>query len=167
MDGAGTGTWDFVDESWGPKMHGRLIDQFTGPNQPWLPQPDNVRSFFRTGLTSHTNLSFEQASERGNVRLSLSNMMVEGMAPGEAIDRVGVALKGGTTVSNRLSTQASLNYSTQQGENRMGTGYDEDNPMQSFIWFGRQVDMDALRNFRCTGTEMSSCDPDGGQYNWN
>ena len=167
VDGAGAGTWDFVDESWGPKMDGRLIDQFTGPNQPWLPQPDNVRSFFRTGLTSHTNLSFEQASERGNVRLSLSNMMVEGMAPGEAIDRVGVALKGGTTVSNRLSTQASLNYSTQQGENRMGTGYDEDNPMQSFIWFGRQVDMDALRNFRCTGTEMSSCDPDGGQYNWN
>ena len=167
VDGAGAGTWDFVDESWGPRMDGRLIDQFTGPQQPWIPQPDNVSSFFRTGMSSNTNLSFEQSSERGNVRLSLTNTMLEGMAPGEEIDRISVSLKGGTAVTDRLSTEASLNYTNQEGTNRMGTGYDEDNPMQSFIWFGRQVDMDALRNFRCTGSEAHACDPDGGQYNWN
>ena len=26
VDGAGAGLWDFVDESWGPKLDGRLID---------------------------------------------------------------------------------------------------------------------------------------------
>src|SRR3972149_5113422 len=31
VDGAGLGVWDYVDESWGPKLDGRLIDQFTGP----------------------------------------------------------------------------------------------------------------------------------------
>ncbi|MBT8397839.1 MAG: TonB-dependent receptor plug domain-containing protein, partial [Gemmatimonadetes bacterium] len=36
VDGAGAGLWDFVDESWGPKLDGRLIDQFTGPQQPWV-----------------------------------------------------------------------------------------------------------------------------------
>ena len=166
VDGAGAGTWDFVDESWGPRLDGRLINQFTGPNMPWVPQPNNVRDFFRTGLTSNTNISFEQSSSQGNVRLSLSNMMVEGMAPGEAIDRIGVALKGGLTVSDRLRTEASLNYTSQEGNNRMGTGYDEDNPMQSFIWFGRQVDMDALRNYECYEGAPTSC-IDGGQYNWN
>jgi TonB-linked SusC/RagA family outer membrane protein len=169
VDGAGAGTWDFVDESWGPRLDGRPIDQFTGPGQPWVAHPDNVRNFFRTGLTSNTNISFEQASNRGNVRLSLTNLLVEGMAPGEQINRIGVALKGGTAVTDRLSTEASLNYSNQRGENRMGTGYDEDNPMQSFIWFGRQVDMEALRNYRCSGSgnEGHACDPNGGQYNWN
>ena len=55
VDGAGAGTWDFVDESWGPRLDGRLINQFTGPNQPWVAHPDNVRNFFRTGMTSNTS----------------------------------------------------------------------------------------------------------------
>jgi TonB-linked SusC/RagA family outer membrane protein len=169
VDGEGGGTWDFVDESWGPRLDGRLIDQFTGPQQPWVAHPDNVRNFFRSGLTSNTNISFEQSSNRGNVRLSLTNLLQEGMAPGEQINRIGVALKGATSVTDRFNTEASLNYSNQRGENRMGTGYDEDNPMQSFIWFGRQVDMEALRDYRCTGaaSEGHACDPNNGQYNWN
>lgn len=167
VDGAGAGTWDFVDESWGPRMDGRLIDQFTGAQQPWVPAPDNVRNFFRTGSQWNTNVSFAQSSDAGNVRLSLTNTAVAGMAPGEQIDRIGVSLKGGTSLTSRLSTEASINYTNQEGTNRMGTGYDEDNPMQSFIWFGRQVDMDALKNYRCTGTEVTPCDADGGQYNWN
>jgi TonB-linked SusC/RagA family outer membrane protein len=166
VDGAGAGTWDFVDESWGPRLDGRLIDQFTGPQQPWVAHPDNVRSFFRTGLTSNTNLAFEQSSSQGNVRLSLTNTMVNGMAPGEEIDKIGVALKGGLNVTNRLTTEASLNYTRQNANNRMGTGYDEDNPMQSFIWFGRQVDMDALRDYRCWDNAPTAC-TDGGQFNWN
>jgi hypothetical protein len=48
----------------------------------------------------------------------------------------------------------------------MGTGYDEDNPMQSFIWFGRQTDMEALRNYRCYEGAPTPC-AEGGQYNWN
>lgn len=166
VDGAGAGTWDFVDESWGPRMDGRLIDQFTGPNMPWLPHPDNVRNFFRTGLTSSTNIAFAQSSDQGNVRISLSRTMVEGMAPSESLGKIGVSLKGALNVSNRLTTEASLNYTNQEADNRMGTGYDEDNPMQSFIWFGRQVDMEALRNYRCVEGTPTACE-EGGQYNWN
>ncbi len=168
VNGAGAGTWDFVDESWGPKLDGRLIDQFTGPAQPWVAHPNNVRDFFRTGSQWTTNVAFAQSNETSNMRLSLTNTAVEGMAPGEQIDRIGVALRGGTQVTSRLSAEASINYTNQEANNRMGTGYDEDNPMQSFIWFGRQVDMEALRNYRCTGAETGhTCNANGGQYNWN
>jgi TonB-linked SusC/RagA family outer membrane protein len=166
VDGAGAGLWDFVDESWGPRLDGRLIDQFTGLQQPWLPQPDNVRNFFDTGSTWDTNVAISRANENSNVRLSLSNTQVGGIAPGNTIDRIGVALKGGSTITDRLNAEASLNYMNQEAENRPGTGYDEDNPMQSFVWFGRQVDMNALRNYRCAGDEPSACEP-GQQYNWN
>ncbi len=166
VDGAGAGLWDFVDESWGPKMDGRLIDQFTGPAQPWLPHPDNVRSFFDTGRTWDTNVAISRATDNSNVRLSLSNTQVNGMAPGNTIDRIGVALKGGSSITDRISTEASLNYMSQESVNRPGTGYDEDNPMQSFVWFGRQVDMNALRKYRCTGNEPTPCEV-GQQYNWN
>lgn len=166
VDGSGGGLWDHFDESWGPKMDGRLIDQFTGPNQPFLPHPDNVRSFFETGTTWNTNVAVSHASDRSNIRLSTSYRALEGMSPGNTQDRITVALKGGTEITDRLSAEASLNYTDQDTENRPGTGYDADNPMQSFIWFGRQVDMDALRNYKCTGDEVTPCTL-GGQYNWN
>lgn len=166
VDGAGGGLWDFVDESWGPRLDGRLIDQFTGPQQPWVAHPDNVRDFFDLGHTVNTNVAVSRAGEDSNIRLSVSNMAVEGMAPGNSIVRTGVALKGGANITDRFTANASLNYINQDAESRPGTGYDEDNPMQQFIWFGRQVDMNALRNYRCTGNEPTACDP-GGQFNWN
>ncbi len=166
VDGAGSGLWDFVDESWGPKLDGRPIDQFTGPGQPWVAHPDNVRDFFEMGHTVNTNVAVSRSGEQSHVRLSLNNTSVDGMAPGNSIGRIGVALKGGATITDRFSTEASLNYINQDVESRPGTGYDEDNPMQQFIWFGRQVDMEALRNYRCTGNESTACDP-GGQFNWN
>src|SRR5690606_25071236 len=47
VNGKGGGINDGVDESWGPKMDGRLIPQFysNGEAVPFLPHPDNVRSF--------------------------------------------------------------------------------------------------------------------------
>jgi TonB-linked SusC/RagA family outer membrane protein len=166
VDGDGAGTWDFVDESWGPRLDGRPIDQFTGPQQPWVAHPDNVRNFFETGRTLYSNVAVSRAGERSHVRLSLTNTQVSGMAPGNSIDRIGVSMRGGASITDRLSAESSINYTNQDAVNRPGTGYDEDNPMQQFIWFGRQVDMNALRNYRCTGSEPTSCLP-GGQYNWN
>jgi TonB-linked SusC/RagA family outer membrane protein len=166
VDGMGGGTYDYYDESWGPRLDGRLIDQFTGPQQPWVAQPDNVANFFRTGGTLNANIAVSHNSERGHIRLALSGTGVNSVAPGSSLDRLGLALKGGIRVTDRLTADASLNYIESSGENRMGTGYDENNPMQSFIWFGRQVDMEALRNYRCTGEEPTPCIV-GGQYNWN
>jgi TonB-linked SusC/RagA family outer membrane protein len=166
VDGAGGGLWDHFDESWGPKMDGRLIDQFTGKAQPWVAHPDNVRSYFDTGLTSNTNVAVARVGERSNVRLSVSNLSLNGMSPGNTIRRNSLSLKGGTQITDRLSADAFVDYVDQNTKNRPGTGYDEDNPMQSFGWFGRQIDMDALRKYKCTGNEPTPCTV-GGQYNWN
>ena len=167
IDGAGAGDFDFTDESWGPRLDGRLIDQFTGAQQPWTARPDNVRSFFRTGTTMNTNIAVSRATERSNLRLSLSNLDARGMTPGNTQKRLGVMLKGGAILSERVSLDASLNYIDMEGVNRPGTGYDTDNPMLGFVWFGRQVDLDQLRNFRCTGNEPTPCIAGDGQYNWN
>jgi TonB-linked SusC/RagA family outer membrane protein len=166
VDGAGAGLWDFVDESWGPKLDGRPIDQFTGPGMPWVAHPNNIRDFFEVGRTLNTNVAVSRASERSNVRLSVANMNLSGMSPSNKMNRLTVGLKGGTDITDRLRANASVSYIDTDAENRPGTGYDEDNPMQQFIWFGRQVDMNALRKYRCTGDEPTECTI-GGQYNWN
>jgi TonB-linked SusC/RagA family outer membrane protein len=166
VDGAGGGQWDFMDESWGPKLDGRLIDQFTGPQQPWVPHPDNVRSFFQTGKTWNTNFAISRATQTSNVRLSVTNTSVDGMMAGNSIGRLNLALKGGAAINDRLSTEATVNYIGDKAKNRPGTGYSTDNPLQSFIWFGRGNDMNALKHYVCDGTEPTPCII-GGQYNWN
>jgi TonB-linked SusC/RagA family outer membrane protein len=166
VDGSGGGTYDYYDESWGPRLDGQAIDQFTGAGMPWEAHPDNISSFFRTGGTLNTNVAVSNAGERHHVRLSLSDTRLAGVSPGMTIKRTGLAVKGGVGITDRLSADASLNYISNMGRNRMGTGYDENNPMQSFIWFGRQIDMEALRHYRCTGDEPTPCIV-GGQYNWN
>ena len=172
VDGKGGGLNDHVDESWGPRLCptvegcNTFIDQFTGPGQPWVAHPDNVRSFYRTGQTLNTNVAINRASERAHVRLSLTRSNIRGMSPGNNIERWSLALKGGANITDRLMTEASLNYIDLNGENRAGTGYDDDNPQQSFTWFGRQVDMEALRNYECTEDSPNNCEV-GGQFNWN
>ncbi len=166
VDGFGGGTYDNVDESWGPALNGQLINQFTGANMPFLPYPNNVRDYFKTGSTWNTNVAVSRATENSNIRLSITNANILSMAPGYSIDRKSVALKGGASVTDKLHASASMNYMAQDAHNRMGTGYYDDNIMQNFTWFGRQVDLNALRHYVCDGTEPTPCVV-GQEYNWN
>ena len=56
VDGKGAGINDGVDESWGPKMDGRLIPQFSsnGVAVPFVAHPDNVKDFFTVSYTHLT-----------------------------------------------------------------------------------------------------------------
>jgi TonB-linked SusC/RagA family outer membrane protein len=166
VNGAGAGLNDDADASWGPKLDaGLMIPQFNSPvvngvrqPTPWVSNPDNVRGFFETGRTLNTNVAVSTASENANVRLSLSNMRQDGMYPGFQLDRTTVSLAGGADLTERLNANASVQYVNSDGKNRPGTGYDGDNPMLQFVWFGRQVDVSQLKQRR---------NADGSMYNWN
>jgi TonB-linked SusC/RagA family outer membrane protein len=166
VDGRGGGLNDGVDESWGPRMDGRMICQFNSPGvgtpncqaTPWTAHPNNVESFFETGRSLTTNASFAAANDDANVRLSVTNMDVTGMYPETRIKRLTTALNGGAQLVDRLNIDGSVQYIRSEGQNRPGVGYLGTNPMQQFVWFGRQVDMSALREYRAE---------DGTLINWN
>ena len=81
VDGAGGGVNDGADESWGPKLDGRPIDQFSGKAQPWIAHPDNVRDFFRTGNTVSNNLTVSQSFENAGARLSITRDDIKANRP--------------------------------------------------------------------------------------
>jgi len=157
VDGKGGGTWDGVDESWGPRLDGTVRPQFFGEG-PWVAHPNNVRDFFDTGLTSNTNVQFSAGNERSDALISASHLNQAGMYPGMELRRTTVAVNGGTSLSSRVRANASVQYINSDGNNRPGVGYEGDNPMLQFVWFGRQVDTNRLRRTR---------DDNGNMYNWN
>ncbi|WP_162053597.1 SusC/RagA family TonB-linked outer membrane protein [Pontibacter pamirensis] len=157
VDGAGGGVMDGVDESWGPRLDGSNRTQFFGEG-PWEASPNNVRDFFQTGITNNTNVAITGGNEKANARLSLGYIDQEGIIPNTDLTRYSASLNTNMTLSPKLSAAASFNYIQNKSNNRPSNGYSGDNIMQQFIWFGRQVDIDRLRDYR---------NEDGTQFNWN
>src|SRR6266550_3849850 len=169
VDGNFHGKNDGADESWGPKLDGRstgcvrvpgdtllligvpavydgshACNQFFGVG-PWMAHPNNVRDFWQTGLMVNANVAVARSSDRSNVRLSVGRTNESGMYPNNTNNRTDIALSGGTQVSDHWSAEASVNYINDGMKNQPSQAYEEIDPMQGFIWFGRQVDTRLLK----------------------
>ncbi|MCU0378552.1 MAG: SusC/RagA family TonB-linked outer membrane protein [Bacteroidales bacterium] len=172
VDGMGGGVFDFYDESWGPRLDaGLLLAQFNSPYDeetgtytptPWISHPDNVKSFFETGLTMSTSLSLEGGNDVFSGRLNFTNQTERGIIPNTDQDRNQLGLSTTANISPKLQAVVNINYAITTNDNLPGQGYDENNIMQSIGgWFGRQVDMTDLKeNWKTWG-------PNGMPYNWN
>ena len=160
VDGTGKGVNDGVDESWGPKLDGRLIPQFNSPiaadgtrtPTPWVAHPDNVNQFFETGRTLTNNVSLTGGNENGDFRLSYTDLNQKGILPNTDYKRRTVSLNAGWNLTKKLNIRATGNYVNDGSDNRSNWGL-------YFIWFGRQVDMADLVNYTAPGSIY--------QNNWN
>jgi len=173
-DGNYGGNNDGTDESWGPKLDGRLICQFTSPGAgtdncqatPWIAHPDNVRDFFRTGITASTSVGVSGGGDRAFGRLSMGADNVQGIFPDNLFARQNGSLSGTFRASDRMTMDGSVQYIHNSGRNRAGVGYSGRNPLQSmFNWFGRQVDIEALRDYQKGGAVNGG--PANAEFNWN
>ena len=160
VDGQGGGVQDGNDQSFGPRLNGQNIPQFTCPaGCPWVAHPNNVSSFFQTGGDFNNNLSFSGGTDKASARVSVGTDDSRGYIPNNTFHKFSAALSGNLQVSSRLSTSANLNYINNEGLNRAGTGYNVGILEGLYVWFGRQVDMNALKN--------EYYQPDGSLFNWN
>ena len=173
VDGVGGGIQDDNDQSFGPRLDGRLITQFTSPKDaagnliptPWVAHPDNVYSFFNTGHTLSNTVAFSGGTERANARMSFGSDQIEGYIPNNSFHKMSGLLNGTLKINDRLSSDASLQYIRNTGLNRPGVGYTQ-SVLEQFVWFGRQVDLEALRNTYNASAALNN-GPASREFNWN
>lgn len=161
VDGKGGGLNDGVDESWGPKMDGRLIPQFysKGEAVPFLPHPNNVRSFFGTGRTLNNGISIADAADKVDYRFSYNNSNQTGIIPNSSIEKNNFNINTRYKITEDLTLTANANYVRTNSGNLPGVGgFRSNGYMLQFTWFGRQVDVSRLKNYR---------DENGNLVNWN
>lgn len=161
VDGKGGGINDGVDESWGPALNGQLIPQFysNGEPVPFIAHPNNVKSYFNTGLALNNGVAVSGAGDKYNIRFSYNNFYQKGMIPNSSQQRNTFALNTGYQITSKLSVNASANYIKQDAPNLPGAyGKRATSTMLQFTWFGRQVDVTQLKNY---------IDKDGNTFNWN
>ena len=161
VDGKGGGVNDGVDESWGPKLNGQLIPQFfsKGVAVPFEAHPDNVRDFFETGYALNNGIAIADASEKFDYRLSYNNLKQVGVIPNSGQGKNNFSLNTTLKLTPKLSITANANYSKLSADNLPGTGGSRStSTMLQFTWFGRQVDINQLKNY---------LDENGNTFNWN
>ncbi|HJT74028.1 MAG TPA: TonB-dependent receptor, partial [Chitinophaga sp.] len=161
VDGKGGGLNDGVDESWGPKMDGRLIPQFfsNGEAVPFVPHPNNVKDFYETGSTFNNGVSVAGSNDKLDYRFSFNNTKQSGILPNTGITRNSFAVNTTYRIAPKLTLSTYANYVKAEADNLPGVDGRRGNSVTlQFIWFGRQVDTRLLRNYK---------NPDGTDFNWN
>ena len=180
VDGSGSGIADGVDESWGPRLDtGLLIPQFDSPRAdgtrggdtfvsdapitptPWVSNPDNTKDFFETGITKTNSIAISKSGEMGNMRLSFQNLDQEGTLPNTDLERNSLNFSGSLNVSDKIKVNANINYVKTDSDNRPAVGYGTESIMYLFIWYGRQLNTNSLRDYWQPGLEGIQ------QFNYN
>jgi TonB-linked SusC/RagA family outer membrane protein len=161
VDGLGDGVQDGNDQSFGPRLDGRPVDQFTGLQQPWVAHPDNVSSFFNTGGTFEANLAVDGGTDKSNARMAVGVQNQSGVVPNNFFHKWTSSLAGNLKIGDKFTTNASLQFLRNNGLNRAGVGYNAGILEGLDVWFGRQVDMNQLRAHYMDYNQF------GNRYNWN
>ncbi len=190
VDGFGSGTNDNIDESWGPALDGRMMVQHQSVNDkgvragdwavrpsdysdqdsyeklPWSPQESNIEDFFETGVSTNNNISITGANETSNFRLSYTNQYSKGILPNTDLRRNGINLDlGHKMLDNKLRINANINYINSGSKNRPNNSYGTENIMYLWVWFGRQIPMESLRDYWQPGLE--GVQQFNYNYNWH
>lgn len=161
VDGKGGGINDGVDESWGPRLDGRLLPQFNsnGVPVPFVAHPDNVRSFFNTGRTLNNGIAFAGSDDKFDYRFSYNNLDQTGVIPNSSQSKNSFLFNSSYRITPKLTLNTSANFVNSSADNLPGSGGKRaTSTMLQFTWFGRQVDVDQLKNYT---------DAAGNNINWN
>lgn len=147
--------------SWGPKLDGRDMKVPVNTEYPpkngevvkWEPYPNAMKEFFQTGITLNNGLSIVSGNDKGNFRLSYSNLNQKGMVPNTELKRNTVALNGSYHLNDKLSVTANVNYVNTNSPNRTVVGYGTESTIYTWLWEGRQVRTDKMRDYWFKGYE--------------
>ena len=70
--------------------------------------PNNLKDFYETGYTSINNLAISKSFDKGNMRLSYTDLRSKSIFPGVNLDRKTLAARMGLNVTDRMKVNTSI-----------------------------------------------------------
>jgi TonB-linked SusC/RagA family outer membrane protein len=133
-------------ESWGAKMEGQSYTNHLGETRSYSAEPDNVKDFFRTGLSLNNSIGVSGGSEKMQTYLSYTNNNIQGIVPKNDLNRHTVNLRLSNQISKKFSTDAKITYLLQEIQNRPRTG-EENAPVSNIYQIPRNVSIGDAKNY--------------------
>ena len=156
-DGASTRS---TSSAWGAKFDGQSYFQYdpltrttSATRLPWVPYKNNHKDFFETGRTFLNSISVDGGNEKGNGRLSITNLQNNWIIPNTGFSRNTVAFTGNSKLSDKLQISTKINYTNKKSDNLPSTGYNN----QSIMYFIRgltpNMNIDWFKDYWAPGAE--------------
>ncbi len=134
--------------SWGPKMDGRVINQYLpdGNPTPFVAHPDNWKEFYQTGLNSTTNVAITGGGEKSSFRLSYGYTDNKGVFIRNTFNRHNISFRGLTDLNKVFSLELGLKYafsSSLNGASQGGWDWGNNVGMMTAYYLPRNYDVAA------------------------
>lgn len=131
-------SWYGTAASWGPRLDGREITWWDGTRRKWAANPDNIRSFFRTGNTTTHNVSVSGGGEFGTVRASISRSSNKAVVPNSKFDQTTVNVGSNIDISKKMRLEVTSSYTNFNRLNTPDIG--DNNSWTKFMVYGMSRD---------------------------
>ncbi len=125
-------------ESWGAKMEGQSFTNFLGQASSYNPQSDNIRDFFRNGVSVNNSIGLSGGTEKVQTYFSYTNNYIQGIVPNNDLRRHTVNFRITNQIGSRFTTDAKVTYINQYIMNRPRTG-EENSPVMNTYNMGRSI----------------------------
>ena len=127
--------------SYGPKFDGKPVKDLDGRIIPWKAN-NPIKDFFQTGDYLNNNVAVEGGNENSTFRASWTNLFNTSVMPNNSLNKNGFTLRVTHKMSDFISLDASINYTTVKTVNpiQQGGGGDiqslggQGNPVQDFVY---------------------------------
>lgn len=158
------------DASWGPRLAGQEYIPWYAwyPGHPYsyqtaklTPQPDNIRDFYQTGLTTNNNVNFSKAGDDYNFRVSYTDQYVKGLLYKSQLRKNIFNINGSLDMGKYFTINSNLSYVSSRREGEFNDDYSNQSTGSFSQWFHRHLDMDKVKELK----DVRS--PEGILASWN
>ncbi|MBA5629609.1 SusC/RagA family TonB-linked outer membrane protein [Moheibacter lacus] len=109
---------------------------------PWVAGQEDPNYIWNISETYTNSVAFSGGNDKGAFRLGFTNFTQNGNLVNSKLLRNSLDFSGDYSFTDELTVSANISYVNNSGKGRVGTGYEGNNPMQSFRqWWQTNVDM--------------------------
>ena len=145
--------------SWGMPMLGFDVVGRNGEVKKYVPQPDNIKSMYKTSTMITNSVSIDKTFQGGAFRLSYSNVHSDDIVENvNKLDRHNFNFRGNADLASYLTVEANARYTYESVDNRNYRNASNRNPMYIIANLPRDASVDELIPWKRT---------DGTSFNFN
>lgn len=136
-------------DSWGARMEGQSYTNHLGENASYSPQSNNIKDFFRTGVSLNNSIGLQGGGEKVQTYLGYTNSVVKGIVPNNDMNRHNITLRMSSQISKKISTDAKVTYIHQEITGRPRTG-EENSPAMDMFQTPRSISLETVKKYSTT-----------------
>lgn len=132
--------------SFGEKFDGAPAPQFDGSTQPYSPNKNRIRDFYRTGTDWTNSVALTGGSDKGNFRVSFANTDANAIVPNSDYHKKILNFGMNYKFTPAFSAQVNINYSNEYNHNPPQIGIQDMNANTTIYTLANSIDVNWLKN---------------------